>query len=69
MVCKLFYSSEYLKDCDISQFGEGCESCVPVFQSSLIIPVIFIFCIVVFFILIKHFENRFTNEMKGGFRK
>ena len=34
MVCKAFYASEYIQDCNISKLGEGCEKCVPLFNSS-----------------------------------
>ena len=34
MTCAIGYSSEYIKGCDIAKFGEGCETCVSLFQSS-----------------------------------
>jgi formate-dependent nitrite reductase membrane component NrfD len=48
MTCGTFYASEYIANCDISKFGEGCEKCVPIFESNLMLPIWIIMGIVAF---------------------
>jgi hypothetical protein len=61
MVCKIFYSSEYIKDCDISKFGEGCEQCVPL----LVIGVIILCVIIIFIEYVLLYRNEYLfHQMK-----
>lgn len=66
MVCKIFYASEYIQDCDISKFGEGCEQCVSLFRSSWTNPIIIVlFCALAIFIIsiiIKHKHNEIWKD-------
>ena len=67
MTCQIGYASEYIKGCDISKFGEGCESCVPLFKSSLIIPIIAVlFCTIVLTILIIILRKYYSFPQDGG---
>lgn len=34
MTCKLGYISEYIEGCDICKYGEGCERCINIFQTT-----------------------------------
>lgn len=53
MVCKILYVSEYIKNCDISKFGEGCEQCLPLFKSSWIVIIgVVILCIIILSIIL-----------------
>ena len=52
MVCKLFYSSEYINGCNISKFGEGCEKCIPLFKSEFMFAIFIVgICALILFIL------------------
>ena len=41
------YTSEYIQGCDITKWGEGCEKCVPLFNSSWMTVLLSILVIVV----------------------
>jgi len=65
MVCKLFYVSEYINGCNISQFGEGCEKCVPLFKSSLMISIIVLgICALALWFIIKYIIKPYQIENK-----
>lgn len=59
MVCRIGYASEYIAGCNISQFGEGCESCVPIFTSSWILPIIVVVvAVIVLGVLVKLYGGK-----------
>jgi len=65
MTCAIGYASEYIDDCDISKFGEGCETCVPLFKSNFMIPIIVVAaCTLILFIIIKYMEKDLECQNK-----
>ena len=79
MVCKILYSPEYIKGCDISKFGEGCEQCIPIFQSSLMLPILTVLiCAIILTIItiilyyfhsnLEDSSNTSTQQMKGDYK-
>ena len=65
MTCQIGYASNYIEGCDISKFGEGCEACVPLFKSNLMIPIIAVAaCTLILFLLIKYTENNIKCQNK-----
>ena len=71
MVCSVLmgYVSEYIQGCDIAQFGEGCEKCVKVFESSwsntiIILLVIVILCFILAWIVSRFIEKQEIKEVK-----
>jgi len=67
MTCRIFYSSEYIKVCDISKFGEGCEKCIPIFKSDWMLPIIIIGVICIMFLLV-HLLTKVSQNKIGGKR-
>jgi hypothetical protein len=62
MTCSVLYASEYISGCDISKYGEGCEKCVPLFKSDLILPICITGGIVIILSIILLYLKR--KEMK-----
>ena len=67
MVCQILYASEYIQGCNISKFGEGCEKCVPLFKSSLMIPIVAIGICLLIFLVVAIYIMLNPNILKGSF--